>query len=254
MGSITIGAEELHYRWRCKPKTVALYLHLRFLAGPTMGEIATTHGQLSGATGLTVQEVRTALINILSTDLATDLRRGNFLIITINKTVAETAQQQTFQQTFNRPLDDGISTGPHIRERVGSSPSLSSLRSERKKERKKNPPHPPFKTELFDDAPHIVKLPDWLPQPEWDYWLEMRKAKRAPATTGALTGALHDLERFRSEGMNPAAILRQSTVAGWTGLFPLKANTRKAIRAPETRKHSRNVNDENQQEDGGGGG
>ena len=64
--------------------------------------------------------------------------------------------------------------------------------------------------------------PDWFTpaiRQSWDAWLEMRKAKRVPATAHALDLAVGALEKF---GIRDAkAILDRSTMNGWQGLFAL---------------------------------
>lgn len=67
-------------------------------------------------------------------------------------------------------------------------------------------------------------LPDWVPVSAWQGWLDVRKAKRAPATPEAVRLSLIELEKLRNSGNDPEAVLNQSTQKGWTGLFPLKTN------------------------------
>ena len=52
----------------------------------------------------------------------------------------------------------------------------------------------------------------------------MRKAKgkRAPFTDAAAKRILYMLDRMRKEGQNPAEVLWQSVVNGWSGIFHVK--------------------------------
>ena len=59
----------------------------------------------------------------------------------------------------------------------------------------------------------------------WEGWLEMRKAKRIPNTERALKLATNRLETFYNQGFDVNAILDQSTLRGWTGLFEVKDET-----------------------------
>ena len=68
----------------------------------------------------------------------------------------------------------------------------------------------------------VAALPDWLPKEAWSAWLEVRAKNRAPNTPRALGLAIKALERFKSEGGDVIAILEQSTLRGWRGLFPVK--------------------------------
>jgi len=80
----------------------------------------------------------------------------------------------------------------------------------------------PTEEKLSTKKEHPTKLPGWIPVEPWQGWLEMRKAKRAPLTERAKKLAIEKLERLRKTGQDPGAILDQSTLRGWTGLFPLK--------------------------------
>jgi hypothetical protein len=68
-----------------------------------------------------------------------------------------------------------------------------------------------------------VALPDWLPQEPWDAWLEVRKKNRAPNTPRALRLAVAELARLKAAGNDPQAVLEQSTLRGWRGVFEIKA-------------------------------
>jgi hypothetical protein len=71
-------------------------------------------------------------------------------------------------------------------------------------------------------------LPEWIPENDWNDWLAIRKAKRAPTTIGAMNRAVKNLERLRAEGHAPADVLQQSTLNAWTDVYPIKqpyANT-----------------------------
>jgi hypothetical protein len=65
-------------------------------------------------------------------------------------------------------------------------------------------------------------LPSWIPENDWNDWLAMRKAKRAPTTIGAMNRAVKNLERLKAEGHAPADVLQQSTLNAWTDVYPIK--------------------------------
>lgn len=83
-----------------------------------------------------------------------------------------------------------------------SSSSSSSLKEE------KNPPTP---------------LPDWLPSGAWLDYLEHRKKKRAPNTERAKQLAIGALAKLKDGGNDPTAVINQSILNGWTGLFEIRA-------------------------------
>ena len=69
-----------------------------------------------------------------------------------------------------------------------------------------------------------VPLPSWIPAEQWDAWLEVRKKKRAPNTSHALRLAVKELEKLRSAGHDPKAVLEQSILRGWQSVYEIKAN------------------------------
>ena len=69
--------------------------------------------------------------------------------------------------------------------------------------------------------------PDWLPADAWDGYLEMRKRIKKPMTDYAMKLAVGELGKLRDAGQDPEAVLNQSTMKSWQGLFEVKANNGK---------------------------
>lgn len=67
-------------------------------------------------------------------------------------------------------------------------------------------------------------LPGWLPLEAWAGYVQMRKAIKKPMTPYAMKLAAEKLAELRAEGHDPAAVLNQSTLHSWQGLFPLKGS------------------------------
>ena len=65
------------------------------------------------------------------------------------------------------------------------------------------------------------QVPDWIPAEPWSAWLDVRKKLKAPNTDRALQLAAKELDRLKSEGHDPTAVLDQSTARGYRGLFPV---------------------------------
>lgn len=68
------------------------------------------------------------------------------------------------------------------------------------------------------------QLPAWVPQVEWAGYVEMRRKMRKPMTQRAMELAVRELDTLRKAGQDPAAVLDQSVMRGWQGLFSLKPN------------------------------
>ena len=69
-------------------------------------------------------------------------------------------------------------------------------------------------------APFV--LPDWIPEEQWNAWIEARVKIRKPATDYAKRVAVLKLDNLREQGHPPAQVLMQSAINSWQGLFPPK--------------------------------
>jgi hypothetical protein len=69
-----------------------------------------------------------------------------------------------------------------------------------------------------------VALPDWLPVEPWSAWLEVRSRNRAPNTPRALRLAITELAKLKAAGQDIQAVLEQSTLRGWRGVFAIKGD------------------------------
>lgn len=79
----------------------------------------------------------------------------------------------------------------------------------------------------------MISLPTWLPQENWDAFIEMRKKTiKKPPTDFALFLVLKELYSLKGQGHDPLACLNQSIVNGWADVYALKA--KKAERAAVT--------------------
>jgi len=65
-------------------------------------------------------------------------------------------------------------------------------------------------------------LPDWIPTESWTGYEDMRRKIRKPLTDRARTLAVGKLEKLFRDGHMPGAVLDQSVLHSWQGLFPPK--------------------------------
>ncbi len=85
--------------------------------------------------------------------------------------------------------------------------------------REQNPPSSPPRGKFAD---LVFLLPEWIDPPDWADYVGMRKAIKKPMTPRACQLAIKTLERLRTEGHQPAAVLQQSILNSWQGLFPIR--------------------------------
>jgi hypothetical protein len=78
-----------------------------------------------------------------------------------------------------------------------------------------------------------LALPDWIEKESWDGFVAMRKAIRKPLTPRAMQLTVRELEKLLSAGEDVNAVLNQSTMNSWQGVFPLKNSNRGNQQRPE---------------------
>jgi len=130
-----------------------------------------------------------------------------------SKYQSEYQRQKPYQETYRqkgRKLSNDLT--PEL------SPNLVSnylLEGEVRREKEK-------KTTPAPNAGAVIVLPDWLPVESWNAFLEMRKKLRKPLTTAAVKLAIKRLGDLRSAGDDPKAVLEQSVLNGYQGLFEIR--------------------------------
>lgn len=65
-------------------------------------------------------------------------------------------------------------------------------------------------------------LPDWLPLELWNEFKKLRVKLKKPLTVHAEKLNLTELEKLKSDGNDPKAVIDQTIMKGWQGFFPLK--------------------------------
>jgi uncharacterized protein YdaU (DUF1376 family) len=81
------------------------------------------------------------------------------------------------------------------------------------------------KTELVkkkEGKNFVLPLPEWLPLDDWNDYLDARNKRGKKATNRAKQLVIIKLHELRTSGNDPGAVLRESIVNGWTGVFKLK--------------------------------
>lgn len=86
--------------------------------------------------------------------------------------------------------------------------------------------HKPI-TNNQDKTKPPTPLPDWLPRPIWEDFINHRKSMKRPMTARAQELAIASLDGFRKNGHDPTSIIHKSIVGGWQGLFEPKETVTK---------------------------
>lgn len=78
-----------------------------------------------------------------------------------------------------------------------------------------------------------IPLPSWIPSHEWFAFIRSLKQKPDEHRQELF---VKKLSQLRDDGHDPAAVLEQSIMSGWQGLFPIRA----ALKKPDPNDRSRN--------------
>lgn len=147
-------------------------------------------------------------------------RIGQNRYISINKNVSEWVYTKT-RKTIPENRDN------HPRKRVAVSPKKGITKDTIPNTVKdiKTPISPKQKSEPkkqgFD--PLAEPIPEWLDLPTWKNWVEYRNEIKKPfKTKKTFVEQIKFLTECHNSGVSPVAVIEQSIMQGWTGLFPLK--------------------------------
>jgi hypothetical protein len=139
---------------------------------------------------------------------------------------------KVLQAMEGRVIDGGMLTGWQKRQPEREDGSAERARAWREKhkqeegdpnagERNRTPKNADKEEKKKKSSSADFALPEWVPSEPWAAWIEVRKEKKAPNTERALKMAVNELAKLRADGHSPAAVLNQSTINGWRGIFPL---------------------------------
>jgi uncharacterized protein YdaU (DUF1376 family) len=99
------------------------------------------------------------------------------------------------------------------------------------------PPSPSIKTKATPKAsPVSFVVPDWINKSTWKDFEEMRKKIRAPMTDRARREIVKELERLKSKGNDPEAVLTKSITKSWRDVFELAASSNVSAFNPQQTK------------------
>ncbi len=206
---------QVDWRWFKFPETAHLWHYLLLAAeyekreiGKMIverGQLLTTISDISEATGLSLREIRTGLQRLEET--------GEIMRKSTNKnTLITLVKYEEYQAvpTNERQTKDKRKTNLPIKER---NKEVKKLKDKKEKDKKEKPDFLDLvKNETKDEK--IIEAAMG--------WIEMRIAKSRPPTENAIHLAFQKLEKISKSKEETIAIFNESTLNGWTGLFPLK--------------------------------
>jgi hypothetical protein len=226
-GWVKLHRSFMDWEWHGDLPVAWLFLHLIIMASIEdkrwqgheirRGSLATSYPSLATVTGLSVQQVRTALGKLKSTGEITVERQPNFSVITI-KNYAKYQDINSLdngQTTVNQQSNNSRATVEQQSSNSQSTPSKEIKNDKELKETKE-----PKKERIY------YPLDDALDAAFRDY-VAMRKKLRSPMTDRAIELNMKRLQELSSDlygvmdNDKAIKILEQSIANSWKGLFPL---------------------------------
>ena len=224
-GFIKIHRKLVSWGWYQDHVVKDLFLHLILTAnfreqqwmGRTIGkgQVVTSYKHLAEELGFTVQQIRTAMNKLKSTGEITSEATNKYTIITIenwekyqnfdDESTSEATDKATNEQQTNnkRTTND--------QQQLKKEKNIKNDKNKKKNIKKKN---------AAEAAP--VYYQDEALNKAFADFVDFRKNMKAPMTDRAISLMIGKLDKMTADSDEKIAILEQSIVNGWKGVYPLK--------------------------------
>lgn len=242
-GFVKLYRSMLTWEWYDDINVKILFLHLILTAnyedkkwhGKVIkrGQRVVSVKKLSEELGITIQQTRTAINKLISTNEITSSKFAECNVITLvnyDKYQAVTNETTNEQQTINKrttndqQIDNkSITTTKEYKERE----EYKEYKEIKKEEKKKQPSESPF------DKIENEKLKQVLSD-----FKDMRKVMKKPMTEKAEQLLLNKLDNLSTDTEQQIKIVEQSIERNWLSVFPLKENTIEKNKIPTDEEYS----------------
>ncbi len=214
-GFILIHRRLLDWQWYSNKNDRIVWLHCLLSANwkdgyfegkkIERGSFVTSYDKLAKEIGISVQQLRTSLNHLKSTNEITHKTNNQFSIITINKYNDYQLEQQTNQQTINNQLTNEQQTINN--NRINSNKSIKEINKE----------------SISKDIPKKVEkkyFESLKVNTIFNEFLDLRRKLKAVNTDRAITMLINKLNEYDEE--TQYEMIEQSIVNSWKGIFELK--------------------------------
>lgn len=223
-GYIKLHRKIVDWEWYDDLNTFKLWIHLLLKVNHEdkkwRGEIVkrgsciSSYQSLSAETGLTVQQVRTSLDKLISTNDITKLSRTkNTLFIVTNYNMYQD-NQQADEQTNNTQVNKQITDNQQT-----NNKQVTTNKNEKNEKNDKNNKKEVSK-KTYDEVFECID-DDNLKQAYLEF-IKMRKLIKAPLTNRALVMLINKVNSLAGTNEEKIQILNQSIINSWKSVYPLK--------------------------------
>lgn len=223
MGYIKLDRKLLNWEWADDPNTIALWIHILLQAnwedrswhGQTFerGSFPTSVAKLAKGTGLSIQQTRTCLDRLKSTNEITIRATNKGTKIIVEKWEEYQCSDGLSNEQDNKRNNKQSTSNQQTKQQAINN----SLRKKEEKERKEYL----YKgySDSFVEAMNAFK--------------EMRKTIKKPLTERAEKMILDRLSELATNEYQQIEIINQSTINSWQNVYPLKVDNKRKDIVPE---------------------
>ncbi len=229
-GWIKLHRKMLEWEWYSDTNVCRVFVHLilkanykdgRYKGHPVKrGQVISGRNMLSQETGLTPQQIRTAINKLKSTNEITSQTTSQFTIYTI-------------ENYGNYQVDEDGATNQTTSNPTSEQPA-SNQRATTSKERKKEKKEKKIIKEKFE-------LPSIINEELFEDYVEMRKATKSPMTDKAKKMLVKKIGKLVQEGNCPDKLLETAIISNWKSVYPTE-NTKQGANYETTQRPSARTN------------
>ena len=223
----------LEWEWYNDMPCKTLYLHCLLRANHKdnnykgrivlKGSFLTGREELSKECGMTVQQVRTSLRKLKSTNHLTSESTSAGTVISVTDFDTYNGDNSATNQQFNQQVNHQLTSDqPATNQQLTTNKNVKNVKNV-KNENKYS----------ARDARNAVFDLDWIDDKIWGEWIDFKIKRRAAITKTVVDKNIKDLETLGTDKAN--AVIIQSMDRGWIGLFELKANN---IQCPQPKSQT----------------
>lgn len=221
-GYIKLHRKMVDWEWYDDLNTFKLFIHLLLKVNHKdnkwrgelikRGTCVTSRASLSLETGLSEQQVRTAIDKLISTkDITKITNKKNTLIIVTNYNIYQESNQETNQQINQEPTN----------EQPSSNQVVTTNKNDKKEKNDKNDKKKESKKASFDEIVNLFSQNEELKKTIFEF-IKMRTLIKKPLTNYSLELLLKSLTKIAQTDDERIGVLNNSIINNWQGIFALK--------------------------------
>lgn len=237
-GWICLHRKMIDWEWFSDPPTAHLFTYLLLAANHKPGRwkgidipkggLITSRAQLAAKTGLSEQQIRTAIKHLISTGEVTSRSSSRYTLLIVNNYAQyQSDNQMTNQQsTNNQPATNQLITTNNNNNNNNNENNVTIL------------PKSPAKQQPFRPAAELGRVVDnYTKNPDLRSklikFVESRKRRNKPVDAETMNMLLENLSDLAKDDAGKIAVVDQTLMNGWNGFFPISGQQKQEKGVPD---------------------